>query len=103
MKLLRPRFTVRQMLIAVAVAAVLMIPLAEESHRRHLLAYYAQQELLSERRARELFQKGQAAAAAGLSEEAAQSFASFNYWNEQARGHHQMQKVYQNPWWIFAR
>jgi hypothetical protein len=92
MQLPRPRFTMRQMLIAVALVAVLTIPLAEESHRRRRPAYHAQQELLSEQKAAELFRKGQAANAAGRSQEATESFRSYNYWNERARGHLQSER-----------
>ena len=103
MKLPRLRFTMGQMLIAVAAVAVLMMPLAEESYRRHLVAYHAEQELLSEQQARELMRKGRAANAAGRSGEAERYFAAFNHWNERATGHLRMQKVYQNPWWLFGR
>jgi hypothetical protein len=90
------------MLIAVAAAAVLMVPLAE-SYRRHLAAYHAEQEMLSEQKARELLRKGWAAHATGRSRQAEGHFATFNYWNERARGHLRMQKVYRDPWWLFGR
>jgi hypothetical protein len=93
----------RQMLIAVAVVAVLMIPLGEEVHRRRLVAYHAQQEALFEQKAAVLHQKGRAALAAGRKQEAAENFRSYNDWNYRAQGHLQMQKVYQNPWWRLAR
>jgi hypothetical protein len=102
MKLLRPRFTVRQMLIAVAISAVLMLPLAEETHRRHLVAYHGQQRLLKDQKAGELYQNGQAALASGRSAEAMQFFSASSYWGEQANGHFRLQKVYRNPWWMFA-
>jgi hypothetical protein len=91
------------MLIAVAFVAVLMVPLAEESYRRHLVAYHAEQQLMSEQTAGELWRQGQAARAAGRPEEAERSFASFNYWNERATGHLRMQKVYGSRWWLFGR
>jgi hypothetical protein len=103
MKLFRPRFTVRQMLIAVAVSAALMVPLAEESHRRYLVVYHGQQALLGEQRAVEHSENGRAALAARRSAEAAQFFSASSYWNEQANGHIRLQRVYQNPWWMFAR
>jgi hypothetical protein len=102
MKLPRLRWTMRQMLIGVAAAAVLMIPLSEYSYRRHLQAYHAQQELLSEKRAMELFQEGRAAVTTGRSMEATESFAASDYWNEQATGHHRMQKIYERPLWTLS-
>ncbi len=99
----RPRFTMRQMLAVVAVVAVLMVPLAEEAHRRYQVAYHAQQEALIQQKAAELHQKGRAALQAGRKQEAANFFRSYNYWNRRALGHQAMQQVYQNPWWIFAR
>jgi hypothetical protein len=93
----------RQMLIAVAAAAVLMVPLAEESYRRHLMAYHAEQELLSEQKAWELLRKFRAARAAGRPQEAERDLASLHYWNERAHGHHVMQTVYQSRWWLFGR
>jgi hypothetical protein len=101
-KLLRPRFTVRQMLIAVAISAVLMLPLAEESHRRHLVVYHGQQALMNEQRAEEYWDRAQAALAAGRSAEAMQFFSTSSYWGEQANGHFRLQKIYRNPWWMFA-
>ncbi len=94
-KLPRPRFTMRQMLLAVAAAAVVMVPLAEESYRRHLVAYHTEQELLCEQKAWELHRKWRDARAAGRSEEAGRYLASLNHWNERAHGHIVMQKVYQ--------
>jgi hypothetical protein len=102
MRLSRPRITVRQMLIAVAISAVLMLPLAEESHRRHLVLYHGQQALLNEQKAGELHQNGQTALAAGRSAEAMQFFSAGSYWGEQANGHFRLQWVYRNPWWMFA-
>jgi hypothetical protein len=102
MKLFRPRFTVRQMLIAVAISAVVILPLAEESHRRYLVDYHGQQALLNEHKAGEFHQNAQAALAAGRSAEATQFFSASTYWNEQANGHTRLQKVYRNPWWMFA-
>jgi hypothetical protein len=103
MKPSRPRFSVRQLLIAVAILAVLMCPLAEESHRRHLVVYHAQQGSLNEQKAVEYLENGQAALAAGRSAEATQFFSKSSYWHEQANGHIRLQRVYQNPWWLFAR
>jgi Tfp pilus assembly protein PilV len=93
MRLPRPRFTLRQMLIAVAVVAVLMIPLAEESHRRYLVTYHARQEALIQQKAAELHQKGLAALKAGRKQEAADFFRSYNYWNYRAQGHQAMQQL----------
>jgi hypothetical protein len=90
------------MLIAVAISAVLMLPLAEESHRRHLVVYHGQQALLDDQKAGDYYDRGRAALAAGRSAEALQLFSASSYWGEQANGHFRLQKVYRNPWWMFA-
>jgi hypothetical protein len=90
------------MLITVAAAAVVMVPLAEESYRRHLVAYHTEQESQCDQKAWDLKRKVQAARAAGHSEEADRYLASLHFWNERAHGHHYMQRVYQKGW-LFGR